>query len=145
MISKRNVIIGLVILAIAGLIGNYFFPEEDKSAPSGFTAPIEKAPVAKKVKKAPPAHNDIEGIAPYTVAEIHKIIGDREKTIERILYRARWNLESNPANREYIDRNVKMRNRYKNSIDEKLLSAITMVAIYDHSVGYNAGHGGYVR
>ena len=148
MFNKRTVIIGLVILAIVGLIGNHFFPTEDKPAPpvakkAEKPPPVAKKaekppPVAKKVEKPPPTHSGISGIDPYTVADIHAIVGNREKTIERILYRARWNLESDPTNQKYIDRNIKMRDRYKNSVDEKLLRAITLVAINDQSVGYNA-------
>ena len=136
MFSKRNIIIGLVILAIVGIIGNRFTTTENNPDP----------PVAKKAEvgeKPPPTHSDIEGIDPYTVAEIHAIVGDRENTIERILYRARWNRESDTTNKKYMDWNTKMRQRYKHSIDEKLLSAITLVAIYDQSVGYNAHSGGY--
>ena len=51
MFNKRNVIIGLVILVIVGgLIGNHFFPTEDKPAPSV----AEKVLIAKKVEKPPP-------------------------------------------------------------------------------------------
>ena len=149
MLNKRTVIIGLVILVVVvGLIGNHFFPTEDKPAPpvakkAEKPPPVAKKvekppPVAKKVEKPPPTHSGISGIDPYTVADIHAIVGNREKTIERILYRARWNLESDPTNQKYIDRNIKMRDRYKNSVDEKLLRAITLVAINDQSVGYNA-------
>ena len=135
MFNKRNVIIGLVILVIVGgLIGNHFFPTEDKPAP-----PVaEKVLIAKKVEKPPPPHSDVEGIDPYTVTDIHTIVENTEKEVERILYRARWNLESDPTNQKYIDWNIKMRERYKHSIDEKLLRAITLIAIYDQSVGYNA-------
>ena len=137
MFNKRNLIIGLVILAIVvGLIGNYFFPTEDKTAP----------PVAEKAEKSPPTHSEIsESIAPYTVADIHALIGDNENTIERILYRARWNLESDTANPKYRDRNKKMRERYQHSLDAKLLRAITLVALHDENVGYNALFGRYER
>ena len=136
MFNKRNLIIGLVILAIVvGLIGNYFFPTEDKTAP----------PVAEKAEKSPPTHTDIEGIDPYTVADIHALIGDNENTIERILYRARWNLESDTANPKYRDRNKKMRERYQHSLDAKLLRAITLVALHDENVGYNALFDRYER
>ena len=136
MFQKRNVLIGLVILAVVGLIGNHFFSTEDKSAPS---------PIAEKAEKSPPTHTDIESIAPYTVADIHAIVGDREKEVERILYRARWNLESDPTNQKFIDRNKKMRERYQQSLDAKLLRAITLVALHDQSVGYNALFGRYER
>ena len=135
MFNKRNIIIGLVILAIIGIIGNYFTTTEDKPSP----------PVAKEAEKPPPTHSDIEGIDPYTVADIHAIVGDSENTIERILYRARWNRESDTTNRKYMDWNTKMRQRYKHSIDAKLLRAITLVALFDQSVGYNAYSGGYRR
>ena len=148
MFNKRTVIIGLVILAIVGLIGNHFFPTEDKPAPPvakkvekppPVAKKVEKPPpVAKKVEKSPPTHSGISGIDPYTVADIHTVVGNTEKEVERILYRARWNLESDPTNQKYIDRNIKMRERYQHSIDEKLLRAITLVAINDQSVGYNA-------
>ena len=129
MLNKRTVIIGLVILVVVvGLIGNHFFSTEDKPA----------APVAKKGEKPPPPHSDIEGIDPYTVADIHAIVGNTEKEVERILYRTRWNLESDPTNQKFIDRNIKMRERYQRSIDLKLLRAITLVAVKDQSVGYNA-------
>ena len=139
MFNKRNIIIGLVILAIVGIIGNYFTTTENKPDP-----PVAKK-AEKKAKKPPPTHSDIEGIDPYTVADIHAIVGDSENTIERILYRARWNFESDPTNQKFIDRNKKMRQRYEHSIDEKLLRAITLVALFDQSVGYNAYSGGYRR
>ena len=138
MFNKRTVIIGLVILAIVGLIGNHFFPTEDKPAPPVAKKVEKPPPVAKKVEKSPPTHSGISGIDPYTVADIHTVVGNTEKEVERILYRARWNLESDPTNQKYIDRNIKMRERYQHSIDEKLLRAITLVAINDQSVGYNA-------
>ena len=139
MFNKRNIIIGLVILAIVGIIGNYFTTTENKPDP-----PVAKK-AEKKAEKPPPTHSNIEGIDPYTVADIHAIVGDSENTIERILYRARWNLESDTTHQKYMDWNTKMRQRYKHSIDEKLLSAITLVAIYDQIAGYNAYFGGYRR
>ena len=139
MFNKRNIIIGLVILAIVGIIGNYFTTTENNPDP-----PVAKE-VEKKAEKPPPTHSDIEGIEPYTVADIHAIIADSENTIERILYRARWNLESDPTNQKFIDRNRKMRQRYEHSIDEKLLRAIMLVALFDQSAGYNAMSGGYRR
>ena len=138
MLNKRTVIIGLVILAIVGLIGNHFFSTEDKPAPPVAKKVEKSPPVAKKVEKPPPTHSGISDIDPYTVADIHAIVGNIEKDVERILYRARWNLEGDPTNQKYIDRNIKMRDRYKNSVDEKRLRAITLIAIYDQSVGYNA-------
>ena len=146
MFQKRNVLIALVILAVVGLIGNHFFSTEDKPV----QPVVEKAQIAKKAEKKevkpPPTHSEIsESIAPYTVAGIHALIGDRENTIERILYRARWNLESDTANQKYRDWNKKMRERYRNSIDAKLLSAITLVVVYDQLAGYNAHSGKYKR
>ena len=144
MFQKRNVLIALVILAVVGLIGNHFFSTEDKPV----QPVVEKAQIAKKAEKKevkpPPTHSEIsESIAPYTVAGIHALIGDSENTIERILYRARWNLESDPTNQNFIDRNKKMRERYQHSLDAKLLSAITLVVVYDQSVGYHALFGRY--
>lgn len=139
MFNKRNIIIGLVILAIVGIIGNHFFPTEDTPDPP-VVKKVEKSapPVVKKVEKTPPTHSGISDIDPYTVTDIHTIVGNTEKEVERILYRTRWKLESDPTNQKYIDRNVKMRERYKHSVSKELLHAITLVAIYDQSVGYNA-------
>ena len=136
MFNKRNIIIGIVILAIVGIIGNQFFSEDEE-----VSVPIQK-PIEDTIERQAPTHDHLSDyITPYTVPEIHTQVADKNQDVVRIIYRARWNLESDPTNQNYIDRNAKMRARYKNSVDEKLLKAITNVALHDYSVGYHAING----